>query len=177
MVRTETDVARGHPEQLFTTLRDPACDRWVWRVELETAGVRPSKTERVVNVEILLLRLALKARRRVASSPRRCSATDIASRASGPVWQSSRRCERTGCLARRGTLHRRAQATWSLYDVFWRIHTSRLRRRDNVNNPLIVTPWDAVAVDPGIVRSGELQRSDNSCGAIGAALGALLRGQ
>ncbi len=79
----------------------------------------------------------------VASAQRRCKhEPDIASRASGPVWQAQFDDPQRTALyfaADDGHFIVARTATWRLYDFFWMLHTMDYVGRDNFNNPLIVT--------------------------------------
>jgi hypothetical protein len=121
-------------------------DRWVWRVELQDrVELRSVENGARVNVdEPWLRRLALE---RYAGGGRLIAATlqtqpDIASRASGPVWQAQFDDPQRTALyfaADDGHFIVARTATWRLYDVFWMLHTMDYVGRDNFNNPLIVT--------------------------------------
>jgi hypothetical protein len=98
-----------------------------------------------VNVDEAWLRgLALE---RYAGDGRLIAATlqtepDIASRASGPVWQAQFDDPQRTALyfaADDGRFIAARTATWRLYDFFWMLHTMDYVGRDNFNNPLIIT--------------------------------------
>jgi Na+-transporting NADH:ubiquinone oxidoreductase subunit F len=121
-------------------------DRWVWRVELRhRVELRSIEDGARVNVdEPWLRRLALE---RYAGGGRLIAATlqtqpDIASRASGPVWQAQFDDPQRTALyfaADDGHFIVARTATWRVYDFFWMLHTMDYVGRDNFNNPLIVT--------------------------------------
>jgi Na+-transporting NADH:ubiquinone oxidoreductase subunit F len=121
-------------------------DRWVWRVELrDRVELRSIEDGARVNVdEPWLRRLALE---RYAGGGRLIAATlqtqpDIASRASGPVWQAQFDDPQRTALyfaADDGHFIVARTATWRVYDFFWMLHTMDYVGRDNFNNPLIVT--------------------------------------
>jgi uncharacterized iron-regulated membrane protein len=121
-------------------------DRWVWRVELrDRVELRAFEDGVPVELdEMWLRRLALG---RYAGDGRLVAATlqtqpDIASRASGPVWQAQfDDAQRTAMYfaADDGHFIAARTASWRWYDFFWMLHTMDYRGRDNFNNPLIVT--------------------------------------
>ena len=121
-------------------------DRWVWRVELrDRVELRSVEDGARMNVdEPWLRRLALE---RYAGGGRLSAATlqtqpDIASRASGPVWQAQFDDPQRTALyfaADDGHFIVARTATWRVYDFFWMLHTMDYVGRDNFNNPLIVT--------------------------------------
>jgi hypothetical protein len=66
---------------------------------------------------------------------------DIASRATGPVWQAQfDDAQRTALYfaADDGHFVAARTASWRWYDFFWMLHTMDYWGRDNFNNPLIV---------------------------------------
>jgi uncharacterized iron-regulated membrane protein len=120
-------------------------DRWVWRVELQDR-VELRSIEDGTRVEVdedWLRRLALG---RYAGGGRLVAATlqtqpDIASRATGPVWQAQFDDPQRTALyfaADDGHFIAARTASWRWYDFFWMLHTMDYRGRDNFNNPLIV---------------------------------------
>ena len=148
MLKTDpaTWVGDYRPDRIFTTFARP-CLRIAGsgasscrdRVELRSVedGAR-------VNVdEAWLRRLALE---RYAGGGRLITATlqtepDIASRASGPVWQAQFEDPQRTALyfaADDGHFIAARTATWRLYDFFWMLHTMDYVGRDNFNNPLII---------------------------------------
>jgi Na+-transporting NADH:ubiquinone oxidoreductase subunit F len=120
-------------------------DRWVWRVELrDRVELRAVEDGTSVKVdEPWLRRLALG---RYAGSGRLIAATlqtepDIASRASGPVWQAQfDDPQRTALYFAADDGHFIAARTtsWRLYDFFWMLHTMDYIGRDNFNNPQVI---------------------------------------
>jgi uncharacterized iron-regulated membrane protein len=134
------------PQDLYDVRAILLADRWVWRVELkDRVELRSVEDGALVNVdEPWLRRLALE---RYAGVGRLSAATlqpepDIASRASGPVWQAQfDDAQRTALYfaADDGHFIAARTATWRLYDFFWMLHTMDYVGRDNFNNPLIVT--------------------------------------
>jgi uncharacterized iron-regulated membrane protein len=148
MVKTEPATWLGdYPAQdLYDVRAIPLADRWVWRVELrDRVELRSVEDGARVNVdEPWLRRLALE---RYAGGGRLIAAAlqtqpDIASRASGPVWQAQfddRQHTALYFAADDGHFIVARTATWRLYDVFWMLHTMDYVGRDNFNNPLIVT--------------------------------------
>src|SRR5688572_20191574 len=148
MVKTEPATWLGDyaPQELYDVRAILLADRWVWRVELQDrVELRSVKNGAWVNVdEAWLRRLALE---RYAGGGRLITATlqtepDIASRASGPVWQAQfDDAQRTALYfaADDGHFIAARTATWRLYDFFWMLHTMDYIGRDNFNNPLIIT--------------------------------------
>ena len=148
MVKTEPATWLGDypPQDLYDVRAILLADRWIWRVELQDrVELRSVEDGARVNVdEPWLRRLALE---RYAGSGRLITATlqtepDIASRASGPVWQAQFDDPQRTALyfaADDGHFIAARTATWRLYDVFWMLHTMDYVGRDNFNNPLIVT--------------------------------------
>jgi uncharacterized iron-regulated membrane protein len=148
MVKAEPATWLGDysPQDLYDVRAVLLADRWVWRVELQDRVELRSVTDGArVNVdEPWLRRLALE---RYAGSGRLSAATlqtepDIASRASGPVWQAQfDDSQRTALYfaADDGHFIAARTATWRLYDFFWMLHTMDYVGRDNFNNPLIIT--------------------------------------
>jgi uncharacterized iron-regulated membrane protein len=134
------------PQDLYDVRAILLADRWVWRVELrDRVELRSVEDGARVNVdEPWLRRLALE---RYAGGGRLSAATlqtepDIASRASGPVWQAQFDDPQRTALyfaADDGHFIVARTATWRLYDFFWMLHTMDYVGRDNFNNPLIVT--------------------------------------
>jgi Na+-transporting NADH:ubiquinone oxidoreductase subunit F len=134
------------PQELYDVRAILLADRWVWRVELrDRVELRTVEDGARVNVDEPWLRsLALE---RYAGDGRLIAATlqtepDIASRASGPVWQAQfDDPERTALYfaADDGRFIAARTATWRLYDFFWMLHTMDYIGRDNFNNPLIIT--------------------------------------
>ena len=134
------------PQELYDVRATLLADRWVWRVELrDRVELRTVEDGARVNVDEPWLRsLALE---RYAGDGRLIAATlqtepDIASRASGPVWQAQfDDPERTALYfaADDGRFIAARTATWRLYDFFWMLHTMDYIGRDNFNNPLIIT--------------------------------------
>jgi Na+-transporting NADH:ubiquinone oxidoreductase subunit F len=110
------------------------------RVELRSVET----AERVDVDEAWLRRLALE---RYAGDGNLVAATlqtkpDIASRASGPVWQVQFDDPQSTALyfaADDGRFIAARTATWRLHDFFWMLHTMDYVGRDNFNNPLIIT--------------------------------------
>jgi hypothetical protein len=147
-VKTEPVTWLGDypPQDLYDVRAILLADRWVWRVELrDRVELRSVEDGALVNVdEPWLRRLALE---RYAGGGRLSAATlqpepDIASRASGPVWQAQfDDAQRTALYfaADDGHFIAARSATWRLYDFFWMLHTMDYVGRDNFNNPLIVT--------------------------------------
>jgi uncharacterized iron-regulated membrane protein len=147
-VKTEPMTWLGDypPQDLYDVRAILLADRWVWRVELrDRVELRSVEDGALVNVdEPWLRRLALE---RYAGGGRLSAATlqpepDIASRASGPVWQAQfDDAQRTALYfaADDGHFIAARSATWRLYDFFWMLHTMDYVGRDNFNNPLIVT--------------------------------------
>jgi Na+-transporting NADH:ubiquinone oxidoreductase subunit F len=137
------DYAR---QELYDIRAILLADRWVWRVELKDRVELRSIADgaRVKVDEAWLRRLALE---RYAGGGRLVAATlqmepDIASRASGPVWQAQFDDPQRTALyfaADDGRFIAARTATWRLYDFFWMLHTMDYVGRDNFNNPLIVT--------------------------------------
>ena len=133
------------PEDLYDVRAVSLADRWVWRVELRNrVELRAIEDGTRVKVdEGWLRRLALS---RYAGGGRLVAATlqtqpDIASRATGPVWQAQfDDAQRTALYfaADDGHFVAARTAAWRLYDVFWMLHTMDYWGRDNFNNPLIV---------------------------------------
>jgi len=148
MVKTEPATWLGdYPAQdLYDVRAMLLAGRWVWRVELQDrVELRSVEEGARVNVdEPWLRRLALE---RYAGSGRLIAATlqtqpDIASRASGPVWQAQFDDPQRTALyfaADDGHFIVARTASWRLYDFFWMLHTMDYVGRDNFNNPLIVT--------------------------------------
>ena len=134
------------PQDLYDVRAIPLADRWVWRVELQDrVELRAVEDGAPVKVdEPGLRRLALE---RYAGGGRLVAATlqtepDIASRASGPVWQAQFDDPQRTALyfaADDGHFIAARTASWRLYDFFWMLHTMDYAGRDNFNNPLIVT--------------------------------------
>ena len=147
MVKSEPAVwLDDYPAQeLYDVRAILLADRWVWRVELrDRVELRSVEDGARVNVdEAWLRRMALE---RYAGGGRLIAATlqtepDIASRASGPVWQAQfDDPQRTSLYfaADDGRFVAARTATWRLYDFFWMLHTMDYVGRDNFNNPLIV---------------------------------------
>jgi Na+-transporting NADH:ubiquinone oxidoreductase subunit F len=148
MVKTEPATWLGDypPQDLYDLRAILLADRWVWRVELrDRVELRSVEDGARVNVdEPWLRRLALE---RYAGGGRLIAATlqtqpDIASRASGPVWQAQFDDPQRTALyfaADDGHFIVARTAMWRLYDVFWMLHTMDYVGRDNFNNPLIIT--------------------------------------
>ncbi len=134
------------PQDLYDLRAVSLADRWVWRVELrdriELRAVEDGA--RIKLDEDWLRRLALG---RYAGGGQLIAATlqtqpDIASRASGPVWQAQFDDPQRTTLyfaADDGHFIAARSAAWRLYDFFWMLHTMDYSGRDNFNNPLIVT--------------------------------------
>ena len=120
-------------------------ERWVWRIELrDRVELRAVEDGTSVKVdEPWLRRLAL---RRYAGGGRLISANlqtqpDIASRASGPVWQAQFDDPQRTALyfaADDGHFIAARTASWRLYDFFWMLHTMDYIGRDNFNNPQVI---------------------------------------
>jgi uncharacterized iron-regulated membrane protein len=133
------------PQDLYDVRAISLADRWVWRVELrDRVELRAIDDGTRVKVdENWLRRLALS---RYAGGGRLVAATlqtqpDIASRATGPVWQVQfDDPQRTAMYfaADDGHFIAARTASWRLYDFFWMLHTMDYWGRDNFNNPLIV---------------------------------------
>jgi Na+-transporting NADH:ubiquinone oxidoreductase subunit F len=148
LVKTDPATWLGDypPQELYDVRAILLADRWVWRVELrDRVELRTVEDGARVNVDEPWLRsLALE---RYAGDGRLIAATlqtepDIASRASGPVWQAQfDDPERTALYfaADDGRFIAARTATWRLYDFFWMLHTMDYIGRDNFNNPLIIT--------------------------------------
>jgi uncharacterized iron-regulated membrane protein len=148
LLKTEPATWLGDypPHDLYDVRAILLADRWVWRVELQDrVELRSVEDGARVNVdEPWLRRLALE---RYAGSGRLSAATlqtepDIASRASGPVWQVQFDDPQRTALyfaADDGHFIAARTATWRLNDFFWMLHTMDYVGRDNFNNPLIVT--------------------------------------
>jgi uncharacterized iron-regulated membrane protein len=148
LVKTEPATWLGdYPQQdLYDVRAILLADRWVWRVELQDrVELRSVEDGARVNVdETWVRRLALE---RYIGGGRLTTATlqpepDIASRASGPVWQAQfDDPQRTSLYfaADDGHFIAARTATWRLHDFFWMLHTMDYVGRDNFNNPLIVT--------------------------------------
>jgi Na+-transporting NADH:ubiquinone oxidoreductase subunit F len=148
IVKTDPATLLGDypPQELYDVRATLLADRWVWRVELrDRVELRTVEDGARVNVDEPWLRsLALE---RYAGDGRLIAATlqtepDIASRASGPVWQAQfDDPERTALYfaADDGRFIAARTATWRLYDFFWMLHTMDYIGRDNFNNPLIIT--------------------------------------
>ena len=148
MLKTEPTTWLGDyaAQDLYDVRAIPLADRWVWRVELrDRVELRSVEDGARVNVdEPWLRRMALE---RYAGGGRLIAATlqtepDIASRASGPVWQAQfEDPQRTALYSAADDGHFIAArtATWRLNDFFWMLHTMDYVGRDNFNNPLIVT--------------------------------------
>jgi Na+-transporting NADH:ubiquinone oxidoreductase subunit F len=148
LVKTDPATWLGDypPQELYDVRAILLADRWVWRVELrDRVELRTVEDGARVNVDEPWLRsLALE---RYAGDGRLVAATlqtepDIASRASGPVWQAQfDDPERTALYfaADDGRFIAARTATWRLYDFFWMLHTMDYIGRDNFNNPLIIT--------------------------------------
>jgi PepSY-associated transmembrane protein len=120
-------------------------DRWVWRVELrDRVELRSLEDGALIKVDEDWLRhMALG---RYTGDGRLVAATlqtqpDIASRATGPVWQAQfDDSQRTALYfaADDGHFIAARTASWRWYDFFWMLHTMDYGGRDNFNNPLIV---------------------------------------
>jgi Na+-transporting NADH:ubiquinone oxidoreductase subunit F len=148
IVKTEPATWLGDyaPQDLYDLRAVSLADRWVWRVELrDRVELRAIEDgARVKLDEDWLRRLALG---RYAGDGRLVAATlqtqpDIASRASGPVWQAQfDDPQRTTLYFAADDGHFIAARTdsWRLYDFFWMLHTMDYAGRDNFNNPLIIT--------------------------------------
>jgi uncharacterized iron-regulated membrane protein len=148
LLKTEPATWLGDypPHDLYDVRAILLADRWVWRVELQDrVELRSVEDGARVNVdEPWLRRLALE---RYAGGGRLIAATlqtqpDIASRASGPVWQAQFDDPQRTALyfaADDGHFIAARTATWRLNDFFWMLHTMDYVGRDNFNNPLIVT--------------------------------------
>jgi uncharacterized iron-regulated membrane protein len=147
MVKTEPAAWLGDysPQELYDIRAIRLADRWVWRVELQDrVELRSAADGSRVNVDEAWLRRM--ASERYAGGGRLIAATlqtepDIASRASGPVWQAQfDDPQRTSLYfaADDGRFIAARTATWRLYDFFWMLHTMDYVGRDNFNNPLIV---------------------------------------
>jgi Na+-transporting NADH:ubiquinone oxidoreductase subunit F len=148
LVKTDPATWLGDypPQELYDVRAILLADRWVWRVELrDRVELRSIEDGARVNVdEPWLRRLALE---RYAGGGRLIAATlqtqpDIASRASGPVWQAQFDDPQRTALyfaADDGHFIVARTATWRVYDFFWMLHTMDYVGRDNFNNPLIVT--------------------------------------
>jgi Na+-transporting NADH:ubiquinone oxidoreductase subunit F len=148
MVKTEPATWLGDypPQDLYDVRAALLADRWVWRIELrDRVELRSVADGTQVNVdEAWLRRLALE---RYAGSGRLIAATlqtepDIASRATGPVWQAQFDDPQRTALyfaADDGHFIAARTATWRVYDFFWMLHTMDYVGRDNFNNPLIIT--------------------------------------
>jgi len=147
LVRSEPTAWLGEYAQqdLYDVRAVSLADRWVWRVELrDRVELRAVEDGTLVKVdEAWLRRLALD---RHAGGGRLVAATlqtqpDIASRASGPVWQAQfDDPQRTALYFAADDGHFIAARTnaWRWYDFFWMLHTMDYQSRDNFNNPLIV---------------------------------------
>jgi uncharacterized iron-regulated membrane protein len=148
LVKKEPTTWLGdYPAQdVFEVRAISLADRWVWRVELQDrVELRAIEDGAPVKVDaVWLRRLALG---RYAGDGRLVAATlqthpDIASRASGPVWQAQfDDAQRTALYfaADDGHFIAARTASWRWYDFFWMLHTMDYWGRDNFNNPLIVT--------------------------------------
>ena len=148
IVKTEPATWLGDyaPQDLYDLRAVSLADRWVWRVELrDRVELRAIEDgARVKLDETWLRRLALG---RYAGEGRLAAATlqtqpDIASRASGPVWQAQfDDRQRTALYFAADDGHFIAARTdsWRWYDFFWMLHTMDYAGRDNFNNPLIIT--------------------------------------
>ena len=148
IVKTEPAAWLGDyaPQDLYDLRAVSLAERWVWRVELrDRVELRAIEDGARVKVdEDWLRRLALG---RYAGDGRLVAATlqaqpDIASRASGPVWQAQfDDPQRTTLYFAADDGHFIAARTdsWRWYDFFWMLHTMDYAGRDNFNNPLIVT--------------------------------------
>lgn len=148
IVKTEPATWLGDyaPQDLYDLRAVSLADRWVWRVELrDRVELRAIEDgARVKLDETWLRRLALG---RYAGEGRLVAATlqtqpDIASRASGPVWQAQfDDPQRTTLYFAADDGHFIAARTdsWRWYDFFWMLHTMDYAGRDNFNNPLIIT--------------------------------------
>jgi uncharacterized iron-regulated membrane protein len=148
LVKTEPAIWLGaYPARdLYDVRAVSLADRWVWRVELrDRVELRAIEDGTPVKVdEDWLRRLALG---RYAGRGRLVAATlqthpDIASRASGPVWQAQFDDPQRTALyfaADDGHFIAARTASWRWYDFFWMLHTMDYRGRDNFNNPLIIT--------------------------------------
>ncbi|HKQ12963.1 MAG TPA: PepSY domain-containing protein [Steroidobacteraceae bacterium] len=147
MVKAEpaTWLSDYSPQDLYDVRVVSLADRWVWRIELrDRVELRAVEDGTRVTVgEDWLRRLALS---RYAGEGRLAAATlqmqpDIASRATGPVWQAQfDDAQRTAMYfaADDGHFIAARTASWRLYDFFWMLHTMDYWGRDNFNNPLIV---------------------------------------
>ena len=132
-------------QDLYDVRAVSLADRWVWRVELrDRVELRAIEDgSRVRLDEDWLRRLALS---RYGGDGRLIAATlqtqpDIASRASGPVWQAQFDDPQRTALyfaADDGHFIAARTASWRLYDFFWMLHTMDYTGRDNFNNPLII---------------------------------------
>ena len=148
IVKTEPASWLGDyaPQDLYDLRAVSLADRWVWRVELrDRVELRAIEDgARVKLDEDWLRRLALG---RYAGDGRLVAATlqtqpDIASRASGPVWQAQFDDPQRTTLyfaADDGHFIAARTSSWRLYDFFWMLHTMDYAGRDNFNNPLIIT--------------------------------------
>ena len=148
IVKTEPAAWLGDyaPQDLYDLRAVSLADRWVWRVELrDRVELRAIEDgARVKLDEDWLRRLALG---RYAGDGRLVAATlqtqpDIASRASGPVWQAQFDDPQRTTLyfaADDGHFIAARTASWRWYDFFWMLHTMDYAGRDNFNNPLIIT--------------------------------------
>jgi len=145
--REPTTWLRNYPAQEIYDVRAVSlADRWVWRVELrDRVELRAIEDGAPVTVdEACLRRLALS---RYAGNGHLVAVKlqtqpDIASRASGPVWQAQFDDPQRTALyfaADDGHFIAARTASWRLYDFFWMLHTMDYRGRDDFNNPLIVT--------------------------------------
>ena len=148
LVKTEPVTWLGDypPQDLYELRAVSLANRWVWRVELrDRVELRALEDgARVKLDEDWLRRLALG---RYAGGGRLVAATlqtqpDIASRASGPVWQAQFDDPQRTTLyfaADDGHFIAARSASWRVYDFFWMLHTMDYAGRDNFNNPLIIT--------------------------------------
>jgi hypothetical protein len=148
LVKTEPATwLREYPaKDLYDVRAVSLADRWVWRVELrDRVELRAIEDGAPVKVDAdWLRRVALG---RYAGGGRLVAATlqtqpDIASRASGPVWQAQFDDPQRTALyfaADDGHFIAARTAAWRWYDFFWMLHTMDYRGRDNFNNPLIIT--------------------------------------
>jgi uncharacterized iron-regulated membrane protein len=148
LVKTEPATWLGDyaPPDLYDLRAVSLADRWVWRVELRDRVELRAVADgaRVELDEDWLRRLALG---RYAGGGHLVATTlqtqpDIASRASGPVWQAQFDDPQHTALyfaADDGHFIAARTDSWRWYDFFWMLHTMDYAGRDNFNNPLIVT--------------------------------------
>jgi len=145
-IEPATWLGEYRAQDLYDVRAVSLADRWVWRVELrDRVELRAVEDGAPVKVdEDWVRRLALD---RHAGRGRLVAATmqmqpDIASRASGPVWQAQFDDPQRTALyfaADDGHFIAARTAAWRWYDFFWMLHTMDYWGRDNFNNPLIVT--------------------------------------